>query len=592
MEKLPSRIKENLWHIISALLAAVSFVFLFLPLLLKIDVLNELIQSTSIGPFVGLTALIIIILIYSWERLQNFWERYRNTYKLEKPPFIYHNSFVSSFTVSIYLSLLIAQSSLYFIWLPMLIVIIIVIAFKFISGYYSKKEEQTNNPKVGNDKTQEESSLNHDEPIKYQKEDSLGREKFIHDFCGQIVNLPFKESFVFGLYGSWGEGKTSVINLLKNKLATNGVILVVDFDPWYYKDEDAILTGFYSEIEQTINKKFVFPNFKNTLTKYQKLTSAVLSKTGFDFDFLYAEESVKDLMQRIETNISDVCSKKMIIFIDDIDRLQPKEVALIFKLVRLNAKFKNTVFILSFDPIVIQRYFKEELNSDPEFLDKIVQAPVHLPKIEKERLEDVLRGEIKRLLNNGEDRRKFFDEFNKRYCKYTIKPIKTLRHVKRYVNGLSLTLPVINRKEVYLYDFFIIEIIRIFYPKVYRDIWLHREYYVNSDIWHNSDRDEKARMEDEVFKHFKDICNNEKEPETLLIDIFFDKRMDMNNKKIVFQPNSKDSDSAKKLIRDPQSFETYFMVRMFNAINGVIPSSDIDIEAKIEEQLPDQENPK
>ena len=53
-----------------------------------------------------------------------------------------------------------------------------------------------------------------DEPISSDKDDILGRVDFVDGLYRQIEALPFPDSFVIGLYAGWGEGKTSVLNLL------------------------------------------------------------------------------------------------------------------------------------------------------------------------------------------------------------------------------------------------------------------------------------------------------------------------------------------------------------------------------------------
>ena len=75
--------------------------------------------------------------------------------------------------------------------------------------------------------------------------------------------MPFDDSFVFGLNGKWGEGKTSVVNLLRDKIEKNDDFLVVNFNPWYFENEKAVVTAFYKQIEQTLSKKFVFSNLKS-----------------------------------------------------------------------------------------------------------------------------------------------------------------------------------------------------------------------------------------------------------------------------------------------------------------------------------------
>ncbi len=49
-----------------------------------------------------------------------------------------------------------------------------------------------------------------DEPIEFIYQDKLNRDFLINNIYKELINLETEESFVFGLYGEWGEGKTSV----------------------------------------------------------------------------------------------------------------------------------------------------------------------------------------------------------------------------------------------------------------------------------------------------------------------------------------------------------------------------------------------
>ena len=60
-----------------------------------------------------------------------------------------------------------------------------------------------------------------DKPIKTKEEDLLGHEPLAVRIAEAIGNLSpdaLSESFVVGIEGSWGSGKTSLINLVLEKL--------------------------------------------------------------------------------------------------------------------------------------------------------------------------------------------------------------------------------------------------------------------------------------------------------------------------------------------------------------------------------------
>lgn len=346
-------------HTIGAVLMAIIFAFLIFPILLNLEFVKTLLSTPDKGFLTAITALILFLLVYSWGVVQNMWQRYKNTYRLPSPPIIYLNHlilFIILFICFSYLFIVLFQPLRGLIISPeftyFFIINAIFIMIWFLSScFFARKETKA-------DTDIDIYSLS-DEPIQFVEQDLLGREKFIDNLYKEIINLPFRESFVFGLYGDWGEGKTSSINLLRNKFKANENFLIINFDPWYYRDEEAILSAFYKQIERTINQRFIFPDLRGTFARHRKLISSGLSQAGIKIDFPQSDVSLEETKQKIEGYIIQT-GRKIIIFIDDIDRLQAEEILLVFKLVRLHAKFANTIFLLSFDENYVSDILEEK----------------------------------------------------------------------------------------------------------------------------------------------------------------------------------------------------------------------------------------
>ncbi|MCM8813134.1 MAG: KAP family NTPase [Candidatus Omnitrophica bacterium] len=146
---------------------------------------------------------------------------------------------------------------------------------------------------------------NDDAPIEFKEQDLLGRKSFIVDFENIIRSLcdqPQIESFVLSLQGGWGGGKTSVLNIVKNNLQNNENILTVDFNPWYYWDQDAIVEAFFRQIESAINRKFLLADISDLLRKYPVLIKYGLSHLPGKFDRVFPihQETIDEIKQRIE----------------------------------------------------------------------------------------------------------------------------------------------------------------------------------------------------------------------------------------------------------------------------------------------------
>ncbi len=104
-----------------------------------------------------------------------------------------------------------------------------------------------------------------DEPIQDDSQDLLGRMIFVNRRYEQILRLPFPESFVFGLHAGWGEGKTSVLNLLYRRLNGDPAVIPVVFNPRYLATEAALIQNFYASIERELQSRYLIVGLHRTL---------------------------------------------------------------------------------------------------------------------------------------------------------------------------------------------------------------------------------------------------------------------------------------------------------------------------------------
>ena len=59
-----------------------------------------------------------------------------------------------------------------------------------------------------------------DSPIIDKKDDLLGRSTFVSNLARSIVDNKATDTFCIGIYGKWGSGKTSIINMLKQEIGS------------------------------------------------------------------------------------------------------------------------------------------------------------------------------------------------------------------------------------------------------------------------------------------------------------------------------------------------------------------------------------
>lgn len=163
---------------------------------------------------------------------------------------------------------------------------------------------------------------------------------------------------------------------------------------------------------------------------------------------------------------------KLVIVVDDIDRLDKNEIFTLFRLVKLTADFENTTYILSFDEKMVSNAigerFGENSESGSNFLEKIIKVPLKIPQAQKSSLYSYFINMWDKALDDNKiniDKNQAID-FTTQFNENILLRLHTPRLALRYCNVLSFSLPLLER-EVNLVDLMLIEALKIFYPKHY-----------------------------------------------------------------------------------------------------------------------------
>lgn len=312
-----------------------------------------------------------------------------------------------------------------------------------------------------------------DKPVESSIEDKFQRQNFSDRIASTIINNKSSNGVVIGLYGKWGEGKTTVLNFIRKEIETNSDFIILNFNPWRYSNEEDLIKLFFYKVSELLQKDL--DSNKEKLGKFIEKYGSITNLFGFDapkaVNFLLNID-LEELKDRIDSFLKE-SEKKLIVFIDDIDRLNKDEIFTLFRLVKLTGDFKKTTYILSFDETMVanaigSRFGGDDIGAGFNFLEKIIQVPLRLPKISHSDLlkynydkigEILFKNEIKITEN---DQKVFFTIFSKNLAN----KLTTPRMVLRYANTLSFSLPLM-KEEVNIIDLMLIEAVKVFYPEYY-----------------------------------------------------------------------------------------------------------------------------
>lgn len=374
-----------------------------------------------------------------------------------------------------------------------------------------------------------------DQPIQAQSDDRFQRYDFAKRIAQTINERASSDCIVLGIYGAWGEGKTSVLNFIAQELKVFDGIITIKFNPWRYSDENTLLGQFFEKLAAALDSELKSTSEKigTLFSNYSKFLNvpfvADLSGTGEALGKLLGVKDVEALKDRISTIIKEN-GKKIVVFIDDIDRLDKTEIHTIFRLVKLTGDFANTTYILSFDHEMVsaaigERFGEGNKASGMQFLEKIIQIPLQIPLAQPLALQKYFITMLNNLLDankidiDGNEGARFYQGFQNA----VLTKLDTPRLAVRYANTLSFSIPLLQN-EANIVDLLLIEAVKIFYPAHYRLIRENPDYFIGN--YHNSyDSKLDQQKVDKILEHLKaigaDLNDNQyKGIENLLTELF------------------------------------------------------------------------
>lgn len=343
-----------------------------------------------------------------------------------------------------------------------------------------------------------------DTPICCAKDDILNRASFANQLAQTIINYNQDSSFTIGLYGEWGSGKTSVINMLEESLnllsaEEENKPVVLRFNPWLFSDQTQLITQFFKQLSEKFGS--------NNASGVKKIGDAMETFGGaLEFTTLIPQigaigtivsaltkdfgKGLRKYADRKNTNIQKLKNEvvhllksakaKTIIIIDDIDRLSNEEIRSVFQLIKSIADFPNTIYVLAFDFEIVSNALKGIQECDgAKYLEKIVQVPFHLPNITEQQLTQIFLSKLNEIV--GEIPEDSFDK-TKWALMYDkgIKPFfTTIRDVVRLNNTITLKYSFL-KDETDIVDLIGITAVQVFLPEIYADMPAYKEQFCGS----------------------------------------------------------------------------------------------------------------
>ncbi len=222
-----------------------------------------------------------------------------------------------------------------------------------------------------------------DDEIKGDDQDALGVAPQAKNFADTVLTSGIRSGLVFGIDGPWGIGKTSFLNMAKQHWedAAGDSVIVFKFEPLRYASEPDLSERFIKGLCAAIRQQVFAPELLPVASRYSRMLKGKtdLSVLGIKFSFEPSTETIDELLEDIDDLLKQL-GRRLIIIVDDLDRLESKLVNNVLFTVRRTFKLSQATYVLCYDTenLLASTAGRDDGARAREFLEKFITAKLSL----------------------------------------------------------------------------------------------------------------------------------------------------------------------------------------------------------------------
>lgn len=393
-----------------------------------------------------------------------------------------------------------------------------------------------------------------DRPISRPEDDAFGLSSFADALATSLLQMSPQDGLVISIEGPWGAGKSSAIALAMRtvmlrvltgvgegreeieklsdvdlqerwiKFAKRRQTHIVRFNPWNFSGQENLVRAFFSELSSQLQLESEgrWSRQKSRIAGYlpavggsvatggalvagaslwgiAAAAGAVGRALGEIGQKAFSKDSSLEIAKKNLAGVLKTSGQRVIVVIDDLDRLMPTEMRAVFSLVKSLGDLPNVLYLLSFDDAIVHKALSQTAEKiDSEFLEKIVQVSLKLPPPWRSELHQLLYGRLNAIIGDASPA----DESRwRRMMTGAIDPyLETPRDVTRLVNSIQVIWPNV-KGDVDLTDLIGITTLQLFDPKVYDLVRDEIETITYADYQYEDDDEFGKRMEPSMARN-------------------------------------------------------------------------------------------
>lgn len=334
---------------------------------------------------------------------------------------------------------------------------------------------------------EEECSFLLDSPIETPQEDKFDYYAEALHIANTLSQLPDNKAVSVAVLSPWGNGKTSFVNLIKYAIRHGRddkpmfEHVIIEFNPRQSKNVSTIQEDFFKALTESIPdeaqiRKKIGDYLENIgiqdVHPLAKVFTRILKGTKKE-----ATDEVNDALDKL--------GKRLIVFVDDFDRLTDVEIIEVLKLIDKNAAFRSTIFITAYDEKAVSNALRKyEGANGIAYIDKFFTLRFHLPLRSNISIVNAMYRLLLKKINSDID---LLSIMNKRFW-IVAECIRNLRDVKSFCNMFQIDYAFNSKHEINFEEYFLLELMKFRYYDDYCSLY-KKEYIENGGLFqvHNAD---------------------------------------------------------------------------------------------------------
>ncbi len=340
----------------------------------------------------------------------------------------------------------------------------------YIVNVCLERKEEKRKEENNDISSQDLDGILHDCPITKEDDDIFDFKDEIRKIVSIIKDSDKNKTWSLAVTAQWGMGKTSFINCIVDQLEIEkDKIEVLVFNPRTSKSVTTIQEDFFTQFTCILSKynSRCSHVLKDYMSALQLIDNRGLVEKAIHFYRVWNKVDLKDSIKKTLKRIP----KKVLVVIDDFDRLSKDEILEVLKLIDSNAAFPNIFFLTAYDKKQVNKYFGDIGNAeDACFVDKFFNLEFAIPLRPYIYISRFIEGELKKKFPANDDQEIKFNDIVTRFQYLFRQYVPTLRDAKRYINQFALDYREVEG-DVNLREFILVQLIKYRFPEEYNQLY-------------------------------------------------------------------------------------------------------------------------